>query len=99
MENVAKQYPHELSGGMKQRIAIARALVLYPDLLLMDEPFRGLDEETKQETFGLIRSKMKGKTCVLITHDSDDLIHCDHHLHLQRIGDEITVKLGNESIE
>ena len=93
-ESVADKYPHELSGGMKHRVSIARALAFSPDLLLMDEPFRGLDEETKHATFSFIREKMKNKTCVLITHDPDDLMQCDQHISLYR-QNELTVKLGN----
>jgi len=67
----ADRFPHELSGGMKQRAAIARALVLDPDILLMDEPFAALDEQTKfvlqkdlEELW--LRS---GKTVVFVTHN------------------------------
>ncbi|MGL5245153.1 MAG: ATP-binding cassette domain-containing protein, partial [Sarcina sp.] len=52
----------ELSGGMKRRIAILRALVYHFDLLIMDEPFKGLDKETKEKVMNFVISKVKNKT-------------------------------------
>jgi len=78
-EDISQKYPSELSGGMKQRVSIARALSFKPDLIIMDEPFRGLDEKTKERTaevlFGYIKSN--GKAGILVTHDPDDLAFCD----------------------
>lgn len=62
-----------LSGGMKRRTAICRALLAPSDIVLMDEPFTGLDEGTRQQVIGYIREKTKGKTVILSTHDLGDV--------------------------
>ena len=64
----------ELSGGMKRRVAILRALLTEHDLLLLDEPFQGLDSAAKAAVITLIRQKSKGKTLVLVTHDKQEAI-------------------------
>ena len=65
------RYPEELSGGMRQRVAIARALYCESELLLMDEPFRGLDEATRKHVLSLVRQARTGenKLTILVTHD------------------------------
>ena len=63
----------ELSGGMKRRVAILRALLAPCDCIMMDEPLKGLDEETKIVTAGYIRKNAKEKTLIVITHDRQDL--------------------------
>lgn len=65
------KYPHELSGGMQSRVALARALTITPDLLLLDEPFSALDIGLKLEMYALVRQQIiKGATSILmITHD------------------------------
>ena len=67
----AMRYPEELSGGMRQRVAIARALYCDSDLLLMDEPFRGLDEATRTQVMALVRQERSApnKLTLLVTHD------------------------------
>ena len=59
----------ELSGGMRRRVAILRALLAEGDVLLLDEPFKGLDEETKSCVIERTRALSQGKTVVLVTHD------------------------------
>lgn len=58
-----------LSGGMRRRVAIARALLLPAEVILMDEPFKGLDEETKERVMTLVQERTQGKTLLLVTHD------------------------------
>jgi peptide/nickel transport system ATP-binding protein len=69
--SVAKRYPHELSGGMKQRVVIAMALLLDPDILIADEPTTALDMVVQSQIITLLKKlqKEKGITIILITHD------------------------------
>jgi NitT/TauT family transport system ATP-binding protein len=69
-------YPHQLSGGMKQRLAVARAFISNPQILLMDEPFAALDEQNKrllQEELGLLWEESRN-TVVFITHSIDEAV-------------------------
>ncbi len=66
-------YPDELSGGMRRRVAIARALCADFDILLLDEPFNGLDEELIKITAALIDKHLFGRTLVLVTHNEENL--------------------------
>ena len=68
----ANTYPASLSGGMRQRVALARALSTDADLLLLDEPFRGMDEHLHRRMRELIHDCRKGKTTVIVTHDVQD---------------------------
>ena len=63
------KYPQELSGGMQQRVALARALAYNGDLLLLDEPFSAVDEETKKQLIALIKCYGKAHAVILVTHD------------------------------
>ncbi|MGL5437560.1 MAG: ABC transporter ATP-binding protein [Lachnospiraceae bacterium] len=71
LEEFKNSYPHQLSGGMKQRGALARALCLKPGILLMDEPFSSLDYITKQGLYQSVRdmTQRTGATVVMVTHD------------------------------
>ncbi|MBO7311087.1 MAG: ABC transporter ATP-binding protein [Clostridia bacterium] len=73
----ADKYPHELSGGMKQRVSIARALAYDAPLMLLDEPFKGLDIETKLSTATTVFEHLKGRTAIIISHDENDFYCCD----------------------
>jgi len=69
LSNAVKKYPHELSGGMQQRVSLARALAYNGDIFLLDEPLKGLDAKTKADMLLLIRQRTEGKTLLLATHD------------------------------
>lgn len=58
----------EMSGGMKRRVAIARALLYAPEILLLDEPFGGMDEKTREQAAACIRAHTAGETLLLVTH-------------------------------
>ncbi|MBE6788559.1 MAG: ABC transporter ATP-binding protein [Ruminococcaceae bacterium] len=63
----------ELSGGMKRRVAFARALAFEPDILLLDEPFNGLDPETRQLILKIVSDISKERLVILVTHDNKDI--------------------------
>jgi NitT/TauT family transport system ATP-binding protein len=77
LDGFDKRHPHELSGGMKQRVSIARGLVQDPPVLLMDEPFAALDEQTRM-TMGdeLLRIwSATGKTIIFVTHSLTEAVY------------------------
>jgi NitT/TauT family transport system ATP-binding protein len=77
LDGFGQRYPHELSGGMKQRVSIARGLVQDPPVLLMDEPFAALDEQTRM-TMGdeLLRIwAATGKTIIFVTHSLTEAVY------------------------
>ena len=77
LEGFEDRYPHELSGGMKQRVAIARSLAYQPGILLMDEPFAALDAQTREQLQDeLLRIwRATGTTVVFITHGIEEAVY------------------------
>ena len=71
LSSFAEAYPHELSGGMKQRAALARTLILDPDILLMDEPFAALDAQTREILYQELQDiwRLTKKTIIFVTHN------------------------------
>ncbi|MEW8535729.1 MAG: ABC transporter ATP-binding protein [Candidatus Thiodiazotropha endolucinida] len=71
LSGLEDKYPHQLSGGQQQRIALIRAMAPRPEILLLDEPFSGLDVELREQLAGEVRAilKREGVTAILVTHD------------------------------
>ena len=101
LEKFAGAYPAQLSGGMQQRVGIARALAIRPPVLLMDEPFGALDAQTRsimQEELLKIWSEFK-TTVVFVTHDVDEAIYLSDRIFVMSnspgsIKEDIRVDLG-----
>lgn len=88
MAEHAQSYPHELSGGEQQRVALARALAPRPPIMLMDEPFSGLDDrlrdDIRDETLDLLKSE--GTAVVLVTHEPQEAMRMADEIALMRDG-------------
>ena len=72
----------ELSGGMQRRVSIARALAAKADVYIMDEPFKGLDPETRSAVFGVIRRRTEDALLIMVTHDPTDAECADMRIDL-----------------
>ena len=80
----AHKFPSELSGGMKQRLSLARAFMVDRPILLLDEPFSALDQDTRKNMIAFVKEKAKDKTVLLVTHDANDAnLLCDKTLYLE----------------
>ena len=80
LSNDLYQKAASLSGGMKRRVAIARALCFDAPLVVMDEPFKGLDEETKETVMETVMQMTEGKTVLIITHDEQEARRFADHI-------------------
>jgi NitT/TauT family transport system ATP-binding protein len=102
LSGFANAYPHELSGGMQQRVALARSLVMRPDVLLMDEPLGALDAQTRvviqEELSRLVREL--GLTVLLVTHSVEEAVYLGDRLVVLTsrpgaIKEEVTLDAGH----
>ncbi len=87
LSDSTEKLPHELSGGMAQRVAFARALAYEGDLLLLDEPFNGIDEENKKIMIDLIQEASKNRLVIIVTHNKEDILTLGAR----------TIKIGKEA--
>ena len=94
LQGWGNKYAHELSGGMQQRVGLARALAADPELLLMDEPFSALDPLIRRQlqTEFIKLSKQMRKTTVFITHDLDEAVRVGHRIAIMRDG--MVIQIG-----
>ncbi len=88
LAHLADAYPHEMSGGEQQRVALARAIVPRPGIILMDEPFSGLDsrlrDSVRADTLSVLRET--GATAVIVTHDPEEAMRVSDRIMLMRRG-------------
>ena len=100
MAEFAGHYPHQLSGGMRQRVALARTLAVDPSVLLLDEPFSAVDAQTRMVLQRELAQTLKraGKTALLITHDLLEAVTLSDRVLVMsrrpgRVIDEIRIEL------
>jgi len=94
LAHMSGEYPHTLSGGEQQRVALARAIAPRPSVLLMDEPFSGLDVQLRdymqEEALAILRETRA--TCVIVTHDPDEAMRLADRIAVMRAG--LIVQVG-----
>jgi glycine betaine/proline transport system ATP-binding protein len=100
LQGWGNKFAHELSGGMQQRVGLARALAADPDFLLMDEPFSALDPLIRRQlqTEFIKLSKQMQKTTVFITHDLDEAVRVGHRIAIMRDGKVIQIGTPEEIV-
>ena len=100
LEGYGDRYPHHLSGGMQQRVGLARAMAADPDILLMDEPFSALDPLIRrqlQDQFLELSARLR-KTTVFVTHDLDEAIRLGDRIAIMRDGRIVQVGTPSEIV-
>ncbi len=100
LQGWGNKYAHELSGGMQQRVGLARALAADPEFLLMDEPFSALDPLIRRQlqTEFIKLSKQMKKTTVFITHDLDEAVRVGHRIAIMRDGAVVQIGTPEEIV-
>ena len=94
IEHLAPRVPHNLSGGEKRKVALAGALVMRPELLVLDEPFEGLDPTSRAALIALLRTlaEERGITIVMSTHDIDTVPEFADYAYVLQQGGRIVLK-------
>ena len=100
LDGFAEAFPHELSGGMRQRVGLARALATGADILLMDEPFSALDPLIRREMQDLLITLERdlGRTIVFVTHDLAEAIKLGNRIAILRDGQIIQIGTGSDIV-
>jgi cobalt/nickel transport system ATP-binding protein len=94
IEHLGWRVPHNLSGGEKRKVALAGAIVMDPELLVLDEPFEGLDPQSRAGLIGLLErlAKERGTTIVMSTHDIDSVPEFADYAYVLQAGGHIALK-------
>lgn len=74
LEGEEKKRARDLSGGMARRVSIARAMLKEADVVFMDEPFKGLDKDTKEKAISFVKQYAEGKTLIIVTHSANEAL-------------------------
>ena len=84
LDGFADKPPYQLSGGMQQRVALCRALIHQPEILLLDEPFAALDAFTREELWGVLQElwTARGCTVIMVTHDLREAVFLSNHVYV-----------------
>ena len=73
LSDFADYLPEKISGGMKQRVSLARALAYPSEIVLLDEPFKGLDEDLHQRMYELVKTEAQNRLIIMVTHDKNNV--------------------------